>query len=219
MKPTAALFDLIAIVVVVMAVWSLRFLGIPLVGAITMAVSLLVVFGILRMRGQTAAIIGLCALPPARTLFTQAGRLLPWFLMAWLVGGLVGVALFGQPQVSAAVTQLPDNVWGFLFDVTVITWVLIGFGEEVVFRGFTLHRLLVLTGDTRRGQMLACGIQAIWFGTLHSSQGGSGMLMTGFIGFTFAWFYLSRPQRSLWPLILVHALTDTAVLSASWILK
>ena len=53
MKPIAALFDLIAIVVVIMAVWSLRFLGVPFVGAITMAVGLSVVFGVLRMRKRS----------------------------------------------------------------------------------------------------------------------------------------------------------------------
>ena len=215
MKPIVALIDLTTLVVVILSVWSLRFLGIPFVGAITMAIGLSVVFGLLRMRGQSPAVIGLGAVPPFRTLIIEAARLLPWFGLAWVLGGLVGVALFGQPQASSAVTQLPDNFWGLLFDVTIITWVLIGFGEEVVFRGFILHRLLVLAGETGRGQIIACGIQALLFGALHASQGGAGMIMTGLIGFTFAWFYLSRPDRSLWPLILVHALTDTIILSAS----
>ena len=90
MKPLVALIDLIAMVVVITATWSLRFLGVPFVGAITMAVGIALVFGILRVRGQTPEAIGLVALPPARKLISEAGRLLPWFGKLW-----------GQRQVHA----------------------------------------------------------------------------------------------------------------------
>jgi len=78
----------------------------------------------------------------------------------------------------------------FTLDVTIVTWVLIGFGEEFVFRGFILNRLLVLTGETRNGWVLASLLQAIWFSAGHASQGLTGMLMTGAIGFvlTMNWF-------------------------------
>ena len=78
-------------------------------------------------------------------------------------------------------------------------------------------RLLALTGDTKSGRILAAILQAAWFGSLHPSQGGSGMVITSAIGLAFAWFYLSRPRRNLWPLILVHATVDTIVLSMSWL--
>lgn len=211
--------DILIVVFVLTSVWSLRFLGVPDVGPMTMAVALALVFGLLKFRGQSVGLIGLNALPPARQLLAEAGRLLPWFAVAWLVGGFIGVGLFGQPQVSKAVTLLPESFWGAFLDVTLITWVLIGFGEEVVFRGFVLQRLLCLTGEEKSGKIIACALQAVWFGALHASQGGAGMIMTGFIGFAFAWFYLGRTERNLWPLILVHGATDSIILSASWLMR
>ncbi|NNL95222.1 MAG: CPBP family intramembrane metalloprotease, partial [Xanthomonadales bacterium] len=176
-KPSA-LLDLAVLVAVIMAAWSLRFIGIENVGAITMAVALLTVFVILKLRRQGAGQIGLGPIPPARMLLQQALRLLPWFAGAWLVGGFVGVALFGPPQTASAVSELPAGLWTFLLDITVVTWVLIAFGEETVFRGFVLDRLLVLAGSERQGTWLAILLQAAWFGSLHASQGASGMIMT-----------------------------------------
>jgi len=211
--------DLFIVFVVLTSVWSLRFLGVPDVGTITMVVGLALVFGLLRFRGQSAGVIGLNVLPPTRQLLAETGRLLPWFAVAWLVGGLIGIDLYGQPQASTAVTLLPESFFLAFLDVTLITRVLIGFGEEVVFRGFVLQRLLCLTGEEKSGKIMACAPQAVWFGALHASQGGAGMIMTGFIGFAFAWFYLSRAERNLWPLILLHGATDSIVLSASWLMK
>jgi len=215
MSSKLAAVDLLIIILVVSLTWSLRFTGLVYVGPLTMAVGMLAVFGILRLRAQPLATIGLGALPPASDLFRAAGRLLPWFGLAWLLGGLVGIGLFGQPETSSAITELPDNDWLFLLDVTLVTWILIAFGEEVVFRGFVLQRLLVLLGDTRRGQIAACAIQAAWFGSLHASQGASGMTMTACIGFAFALFLIRQSPRSLWPLVLVHGTTDSIVLALS----
>lgn len=215
MSRVSALIDLLVLVTAVMAAWSLRFAGIPYVGPLAMAVGIIVVFILLRLRGQTLEEVGLGRVPPTATLVTEALRLLPWFGLAWLGGGFVGAALFGQPQAAAAVTELPDNAWLFLLDVTLVTWLLIAFGEELVFRGLVLHRLLALTGHSTQGRWLACAIQAAWFGSLHASQGGAGIVMTGLIGFAFAAFRLSRPGRSLWPLILLHGVVDTLVLTAS----
>jgi membrane protease YdiL (CAAX protease family) len=214
-----SLIDLLILAAAVMGTWSLRFTGLSYVGPLTMAVGLLVVFALLRWRRQPASAIGLVPIERPSTVVREAGRLLPWFGAAWLAGGFVGVALFGQPQAGSAVSQLPAAWWAFLLDVTLVTWLLIGFGEEVVFRGFLLDRLLALVGDTRNGRLAAVVLQAAWFGSLHSSQGGSGMVITGTIGLAFAWFYLSRPRRNLWPLILVHATVDTIVLSVSWLAR
>ena len=205
--------DLLLIFLAVSGAWSLRFLGVPYVGPITMAVGIVTVFALLKMRGQHHAVIGLGPLPPRNELLKNAGRLLPWFGGAYLVGGLIGVALFGQPEASSAITEQSENFWWFLLDVTLVVWVLIAFGEELVFRGFTLNRLLVFTGTDKVGRFMAAGLQALWFGAGHASQGGAGMVATGVIGFTFAWFYLRKPERTLWPLILVHGTAATIILS------
>jgi membrane protease YdiL (CAAX protease family) len=217
-KADAAL-DLGFVFSIVMATWSLRFLDIPQVGPLTMAVALAGVFGVLYFRDQPLTSIGLLPLPPFTDILRSSGRLLPWFGGAYVLGAVIGVGLFGQPETASAITEQSESFWRFLLDLTLVTWVLIAFGEEVVFRGFTLGRLMVFTGSETSGRLTAAIAQAIWFGSLHASQGAAGMIMTGTIGLAFAWFYLSKPARTLWPLILVHALADTMLLSVAWLFK
>lgn len=213
----SAATDLGLLAAVIMGAWSLRFIGVENVGAMTMALALITVFALMKLRRNEPYQIGLGPLPAARDLIQMTWRLTPWFGGAWLLGGFVGVGLFGQPEVSSAVTQLPLNPWAFLLDITLITWLLIAFGEETVFRGFVLDRLLQLTGTGNRGMWLAVVIQAAWFGSLHASQGASGMIMTGSIGLVFGWYYLNRSRGNLWPLIVLHGTVDTIILTVSWL--
>jgi membrane protease YdiL (CAAX protease family) len=130
---------------------------------------------------------------------------------------LVGM-IFGAPDQSAAVNQLPDNIWLFLFDVTVLTWVFIAFGEELIFRGMMLSRLETLFGLQGRANLAAVSLaQGLLFGAGHASQGVTGMIITGAIGTVLAVYFMTRGQRSLVPLVLSHGIIDTTVLSASWI--
>ena len=94
---------------------------------------------------------------------------------------------------------------------------MIGFGEEFVFRGFILNRLLLLTGESGRGVVLASLLQAIWFGSGHASQGLTGMLMTGAVGFVLALAFLTRMKRNLWPLVIAHGGIDCLVLTLNWV--
>ncbi len=148
----------------------------------------------------------------------QLITLLPGFntQVSQLVGGLVSY-LIGGPGVSAAITQQPVGFWLFLLDVTLVTWVLFGFGEEFVFRGFILNRLLALTGESGRGLVLASVLQAIWFGAGHASQGLSGMVITGAVGFMLALAFLTKMKRNLWPLVIAHASIDSVALTLAWL--
>ena len=89
--------------------------------------------------------------------------------------------VLGGPGEGAAITQQPKGFWLFLLDATLVTWILIGFGEEFVFRGFILNRLLSLTGESQKGLVIASLLQAVWFGAGHASQGLTGMIITGAI--------------------------------------
>ncbi len=136
-------------------------------------------------------------------------------LTAVIVGSLVS-AVFGAPSTSAAVTQLPENPWLFLLDITLVTWLLIALGEEVFFRGILLNRLLTLSGERKGGRIAAVAIQAAWFGGGHASQGVSGMLITGAVGLMLGFYFLTRAERRLLPLILAHGAIDTISLSLAW---
>jgi membrane protease YdiL (CAAX protease family) len=216
-EKTTALTDLFLLGGVFWGVWSLRFVGATFVGALTMGAGILLVLILQRWRRQPLSDIGIKSVVSSRWLVSHTGQALMYIGLTMLVvGGLVSL-LLGTPSESAAITQQPQGFWLFLFDVTLITWVLVGFGEEFVFRGFILNRLLTLTGSSGRGPILACLLQAAWFGAGHASQGLAGMLITGAIGFVLALAFLYRMNRNLWPLVIAHAGIDTVVLTLSWL--
>ena len=60
-------------------------------------------------------------------------------------------------------------------------------------------------------------IQAIWFGLGHQSQGFSGVLITGLIGFGLGLYILKNRKSGLWPIIVAHGLINTIVLTLNFI--
>jgi len=213
----SAVIDLLLLAVPFWSLWSLRFLGVNFIGALTMSGGILTVLLLLRWRHQSLATLGLKRFENGRWLLSRTALTAATIgLTLVVVGGLASVFL-GGPSEASAISQQPKGFWLFLLDVTLVTWVLIGFGEEFVFRGFILNRLLVLTGETRPGRVMACLLQAIWFGAGHASQGLTGMLMTGAVGFMLALVFLTRTNRNLWPLIIAHGTIDSVALTMTWL--
>lgn len=217
LRRSQAVTDLVLVGIVIWGIWSLRFLGVDFIGALTMSFGIFSVVLLQRWRKKSLADIGVFKVVNLRWLVSRTGlAMMSIGLTMLLVGGLVSV-LIGPPSESAAVTQQPQGFWLFLLDVTLVVWLLIGFGEEFVFRGFILNRLLVLTGESNRGTVIACLLQAIWFGSAHASQGLPGMLITAAIGFVLAWLFLNRMSRNLWPLVIAHASIDSVMLTIAWV--
>ena len=212
-----ALIDLLLMNVLFWSVWSLRFFDVSFIGALTMAAGILLTLLLLKWRGQTTAVIGAGPVADRRWLLRHSIQTAAYIGVTALVVGAAVRVLIGDPSVSSVLTQQPRGFWLFLLDVTLVTWVLIGFGEEFVFRGFILNRLIVLFGQSPQGLLAAALLQAIWFGAGHASQGISGMLITGAIGFVLAMVYLYPARRSLWPLVIAHASIDSVALSLNWL--
>jgi membrane protease YdiL (CAAX protease family) len=209
--------DLILFGILFWGIWSLRFLGVTFIGALTMGPGILMVLLLLRWRKQSLAEIGICKVVSSRWLISRAGFAMAAVGLTLLLVGGLATFLIGGPSESGAITQQPKGFWLFLLDATFVTWVFIGFGEEFVFRGFILNRMLSLTGESRRGLVFASLLQAIWFGAGHASQGLTGMLMTAAVGFVLALAFLTRMNRNLWPLVIAHGTIDSAVLTLNWI--
>jgi membrane protease YdiL (CAAX protease family) len=120
-----------------------------------MAAGIVTVLLLQHWRGKPLADLGIRKAESSRWLISHVWLAVMYIgLTLLVVGGLAGL-LLGGPSEGAAIIQQPEEFWLFLLDVTIVTWVLIGFGEEFVFRGFILNRFLVLTGESGRGMVLA----------------------------------------------------------------
>jgi membrane protease YdiL (CAAX protease family) len=85
----------------------------------------------------------------------------------------------------------------------------VGFVEELLFRGFIFDRLAKSFGGGLFAVVLAAQAQALLFGVSHAYQGMQGIAFTGAVGLVFAIVFLAA-GRNLWPVIIAHALFDAA---------
>ncbi len=83
----------------------------------------------------------------------------------------------------------------------------VGFGEELLFRGYILSRWQAMSGSASQAVL----VSSILFGIAHTYQGLLGVVSAAVTGivFGFAFIFLRR----LWPLVIVHALTDFILMS------
>ena len=218
MTRTKALVDLLVLLVVLGAMWSLRFYEVQYVGILTTSAGLVIVAVLLHRRRQILSDIGWKYVFRGRQLWSRTFEVMGLTALTMVIGMALVGWIFGAPEQSSAVSQLPDNIWLFLLDVTILTWVFIAFGEELIFRGMMLSRLETLFGLQGRANIVTVSLaQGVLFGAGHASQGVTGMIITGAIGTVLGMYFMTRGQRSLVPLVLSHGIIDSAVLSASWL--
>jgi membrane protease YdiL (CAAX protease family) len=86
--------------------------------------------------------------------------------------------------------------------------VVAGIGEEIVFRAYAISRME--EAGYRRAALFAP-----WavFTVLHLYQGPLALLIIGAVGGVFVWLY--RWQRSVWPVMVAHAIYDVTILLLS----
>lgn len=80
-----------------------------------------------------------------------------------------------------------------------------GVTEEIVFRGYAISRLEE-AGHARAAVWLPWAV----FTVLHLYQGPLSLVFVGIVGGVFTWLF--RWQRSVWPVMVAHALYDITVL-------
>jgi membrane protease YdiL (CAAX protease family) len=168
------------------------------------AVSLIAV--LMRRRGMRWSDLGMRR--PSRWLFAQV----PAVLIAWIAVSAGAAILVGQylpsPDTSARFGNLAGNLPATLWWIA-IGWLVGGFAEEVIFRGFLLNRLEALLPRGAGGSVMAVLVQAFLFGAVHAyNRGLFGLLVLGAVGAVLGAFYLVF-HRNLWPLILAHGLGNT----------
>lgn len=219
MKKEAS-FDLAILLITFCVSWYLRsFLPQQLQGPFVVVLTSLAALLIIKNRNLSTADIGLQFRSLDKGFIKEIIQVALLIFTVQFIGLIVIGFLFGSPEAGNAVDYLPKTVPGFILDNVLIVWIVTAFGEELIFRGMIINRLKLLftTNNTILNFCLISWVQAIWFGLAHPSQGLSGILITGSIGFTLGFYYLKNQKSGLWPLIIAHGLVDTIVLTANFI--
>lgn len=205
----AAAVDL-AIVIAFMASLNLTTLAVTerYAGPITALCTVILITALLRWHGMRWSNLGMRRPSHPWWLFAQV----PVVLVAWLAVSAGAAALVGQylpsPDTSARFGDLAGNLPASLWWIA-IGWLIGGFAEEIIFRGFLLNRLEALLPRGTRGTVMALFLQAFLFGTVHAyNRGLFGLLVLGAVGAVLGTFYLLF-HRNLWPVILAHGLGNT----------
>ena len=184
-------------------------------GPLTAVAILATTTALLRMRGQSWRDLGLCRRHSTPAIVGLALLVLVGTVLAGGLAELLGRAILAPPIAEARVDRFGEvegNLARFLALVA-MGWVVGGFAEEMVFRGFCLSRFEALLtrglGPGRVTTSLAVIAQAALFGAVHFyNRGLAGGLTITVVGISFGAFYLLA-RRSLWPGILAHGLVDT----------
>jgi membrane protease YdiL (CAAX protease family) len=140
----------------------------------------------------------------------------PLSFILWIIPGvLLTVALLGLIIMAINKQGLSSSEWSLLLLVG-ITTLLVGFSEEVMFRGIALRGAL-----TSKGLFTSMLFSAVTFSLLHSVNilGGApvgGVLVQLVLTFIFGFFMapIALKLQSLIPLIIFHFLWDFSLFVA-----
>lgn len=108
--------------------------------------------------------------------------------------------LLGLPESVAAHSLMPRNLGDKLSWVLVAA--LVGFAEELVFRGYLQRQLTAMSGRLTVGVL----VQALLFGIAHGEQGAAAVAR--FAAYGFALGSVAAWRRTLLPTVLAHVLVD-----------
>ncbi|SDC65306.1 CPBP family intramembrane glutamic endopeptidase [Williamwhitmania taraxaci] len=113
--------------------------------------------------------------------------------------------LFGEIDLQSF-SGVKGNLISYV-TLILFMWIIAGFGEEFLFRGYIVKRLAIIFGDTNYSWLMSATITAIIFGLAHIYQGTSGVITTGIIGFIMGMIFL-RHRQNLSIAMFTHGFYD-----------
>lgn len=162
-----------------------------------------VAWGLIRLRGETLADIGLKR--PASWTRT--------FMIGIGLAAIIFIAIYlsekaGFRRDLSKFKDVQGNLELAIFGVF-YTLIGAGFYEEFMFRGFLMQGLAMLFGGCRGACIAACVVQGALFGFAHAYQNPLGMAITGILGILLGLLVFAS-GRNLWPAIIAHGLFDAS---------
>lgn len=89
-----------------------------------------------------------------------------------------------------------------------LAWILAGFGEEAVYRGYLMNRVADVGNRTRAAWIVSLVLVSVLFGFAHSYQGMTGVIEEGLAGLLLGLVYLGFGRNLTLP-IIAHGVQDT----------
>jgi membrane protease YdiL (CAAX protease family) len=167
----------------------------------------LAAWAVVRWRGEGLRSLGLRR-PDSWKLAIAAGIAL--YAINWLLGTYVlplFVTWFPPSSSPGFLAYIRGNATGFATWLA-IGWLVGGFCEEVLFRGFLLRRVATLLGESGAAVAIAILAQALFFGSLHLYASPLAFVSATLFGIAQGVCYIAA-GRNLLPLIVVHGVWNT----------
>ena len=162
-----------------------------------------VAWGLIRLRGQRLADIGLKR--PASWAHT--------FMIGIGLAAIVFIAMYLSEKAGFRrdLSKFKDVQGNIELAVLGVLYALIGAGfyEEFMFRGFLMQGLAMLFGASRGAWIVACLLQGALFGIAHAYQNPLGIAITSTLGVLMGLIVLAS-GRNLWLVIIGHGLYDAS---------
>jgi len=128
------------------------------------------------------------------------------------LGIFIIIDFFIQPFVElyfakidlSGVGAIEGNLLNYVLFV-LIGWLMGGFCEEIIYRGYVMKRLAIIFGDTKKTWLLSAATVSVVFGFAHSYQGPSGIITTAVIALLLGLIFIFN-KNNLMVLVLTHGL-------------
>ncbi|MDX1578560.1 MAG: type II CAAX endopeptidase family protein [Gemmatimonadota bacterium] len=192
-------------------------LGVPL-AAVALFGGLAAATLFLRLAGNSWRSLGLSL--PSDLESAALGVLTVTVLCFGLVYALLVPALeaAGLPPLDLSLLReaVRGNPLTYAMTMIFVVWGSAAFAEELLFRGFVLHRLETVFRGIPGELTLAVVVQGLVFGLLHAYQGPVGIIVTGLVGVVMAVAYL-RFDRNLWIPVLAHGTINSIAVTGLYL--
>ncbi len=141
-------------------------------------------------------------------------------LLLAILGGIIfqAISLYViEPILGKLTGDIPDvslfkplvgNPQQLIFWL-IISWTFAAFLEEMIYRGYFMHRFADLFTRSNTGWIVGLVLANALFGFGHAYQGTSGMIATGISGLVFSGLFFAS-KKNLWAAIIAHGIYDTA---------
>lgn len=205
-KPLRAWFEVILVALLIpiggIIAGLTGFLPMSAIGSALLPV--LVASILLRREGRSwRSVVFASRLSPLRLLVFTCAAVVGGYLLVALSSFAMQLLGFGSRDLSLIAEQLSGNLTLYLWFMIPVVWGSAAVGEEMLARGFLLHRIETVAGTTT-----AILLQAAIFALAHAYQGAVGVVSIFFLALLFGKLFV-RSGRNLLPLILAHGVIDS----------